>query len=134
MRGEGTRRGPAARPESATPGRAAGAGHARQSRTAGETRRPHQPGPQPPGFLCYFITDEPSAAAFPALGKLVAYLRERDPAHLAYINLFPTYANNQQLGTKGDKITAYKDHLRQYIEVVRALVAELRPLPIRQAR
>ena len=62
----------------------------------------------------YFITDEPSASAFPALGKLVAYLRQRDPAHLAYINLFPTYANNEQLGTKGDTVTAYREHLRQY--------------------
>ena len=72
-----------------------------------------------PALYSYFITDEPSAAAFPALGKLVAYLRQRDPAHLAYINLFPTYASNEQLGTKGDKITAYKDHLRQYIDVVK---------------
>jgi hypothetical protein len=38
---------------------------------------------------------------------------------LAYINLFPTYASNKQLGTKGDKITAYKDHLRQYIDLVK---------------
>ena len=72
-----------------------------------------------PALYSYFITDEPSAAAFPALGKLVAYLRKHDPAHLAYINLFPTYANNEQLGTKGDKIAAYKDHLRQYINVVK---------------
>ena len=72
-----------------------------------------------PALYSYFITDEPSAAAFPALGKLVAYLRERDSGHLAYINLFPTYASNEQLGTKGDKITAYKDHLRQYIDVVK---------------
>jgi hypothetical protein len=50
----------------------------------------------------YFITDEPGAGAFPGLGKLVAYLRERDPAHLAYINLFPTYANEQQLGVSAD--------------------------------
>ena len=72
-----------------------------------------------PALYSYFITDEPSAGAFPALGKLVAYLRQRDPAHLAYINLFPTYANNKQLGTKGDKITAYQDHLRQYIQIVK---------------
>jgi hypothetical protein len=68
----------------------------------------------------YFITDEPTAASFPALGKLVSYLRERDPSHLAYINLFPTYATNEQLGTKGDKVTAYKEYLRQYIDVVKS--------------
>ena len=72
-----------------------------------------------PALYSYYITDEPNASAFPALGKLVACLRERNPAHLAYINLFPTYANNKQLGTKGDKITAYKDHLRQYMDVVK---------------
>ena len=72
-----------------------------------------------PALYDYFITDEPSAANFPALGKLVAYLRERDPAHLAYINLFPTYANNEQLGTKGDTVTAYREHLRQYVDIVK---------------
>ena len=46
----------------------------------------------------YHIVDEPGAAAFAGLGRLVAYLRQRDPGHLAYINLFPTYANEQQLG------------------------------------
>jgi len=72
-----------------------------------------------PALYCYFITDEPNAAAFPALGRLVAYLRERDPAHLAYINLFPTYASNEQLGTQGDTETAYREHIRQFLEVVK---------------
>lgn len=72
-----------------------------------------------PALYAYFITDEPSAADFPALGRLVAHLRERDPAHLAYINLFPTYANNQQLGTSGDTVTAYRAHLQQYVDVVK---------------
>jgi len=72
-----------------------------------------------PALYSYFITDEPNASVFPALGRLVAYLRERDPAHMAYINLFPTYASNDQLGTKGDTVTAYKEHIRQYIEIVK---------------
>ena len=72
-----------------------------------------------PAMEAYFITDEPSAAAFPGLGKLVAYLREKDPAHFAYINLFPTYASNEQLGTKGDVEAAYREHLRQFIDVVK---------------
>jgi len=72
-----------------------------------------------PATCAYFLRDEPSASDFPALGRLVAYLRERDPAHLAYINLFPTYANNDQLGTAGDTVTAYREHLRQFIEVVK---------------
>ncbi len=72
-----------------------------------------------PALYAYHLIDEPSASQFPALGRLVAYLRERDPAHLAYINLFPTYASNEQLGTKGDVVTAYKEHLRHYVEQVK---------------
>ena len=71
-----------------------------------------------PALYAYFITDEPNATNFPALGKLVAYLRRRDPAHLAYINLFPTYASNEQLGNQGDTVTAYQAHLRQYVDIV----------------
>lgn len=72
-----------------------------------------------PALYAYHLVDEPSASKFPALGKLVAYLRDRDPQHLAYINLFPTYANNEQLGTKGDVVTAYQEHLRLYVEQVK---------------
>ncbi len=77
-----------------------------------------------PALYAYHLIDEPSASQFPSLGKLVAYLRQRDPTHLAYINLFPTYANNQQLGTKGDVVTAYQEYLRRYVEQVKpALVS-----------
>src|ERR1051326_5411085 len=51
---------------------------------------------QHPALYAYSLVDEPKAGAFPRLGKLVAHLRERDPAHLAYINLLPTYASNEQ--------------------------------------
>jgi hypothetical protein len=72
-----------------------------------------------PAMYAYHLIDEPNASQFPALGRLVAYLRERDPAHLAYINLFPTYANNAQLGTSGAVAAAYNEHLRLYVEQVR---------------
>lgn len=72
-----------------------------------------------PALYAYFVTDEPNATNFPGLGRLVAWLRERDPAHLAYINLFPTYANNEQLGTAGDTVTAYRKHLQLYLEQVK---------------
>lgn len=72
-----------------------------------------------PALYAYFITDEPAAGQFADLGRLVAYLRKKDPAHLAYINLFPTYATNEQLGNRGDVATAYREHLRQYVDVVK---------------
>jgi hypothetical protein len=72
-----------------------------------------------PALYSYFITDEPNATNFPALGKLVDYLRTQDPAHLAYINLFPTYASNEQLGNQGNTTQAYQEHLRQYVDIVK---------------
>jgi hypothetical protein len=72
-----------------------------------------------PAMYSYFVTDEPSAAQFAGLGKLFAHLKDRDAAHLAYVNLFPTYATNEQLGTKGDRETAYREYLRQFIDTVK---------------
>jgi hypothetical protein len=72
-----------------------------------------------PALYAYHLVDEPNASQFPSLGKLVAYLREHDPQHLAYINLFPTYASNKQLGTNGDVVTAYREYLRCYAEQVK---------------
>jgi hypothetical protein len=75
-----------------------------------------------PALYSYHLIDEPGASQFPALGRLVAHLRDLDPQHLAYINLFPTYATNEQLGTKGDVFTAYPEHLRLYVEQVKPLL------------
>jgi len=93
-----------------------------------------------PALEAYFLTDEPGAGAFGDLGKLVAYLRERDPSHLAYINLYPTYANEQQLGVSADAaerakvgypqdyagvatddqtVLRYREHLKKYLEIVK---------------
>lgn len=92
-----------------------------------------------PALEAYYLTDEPGAGAFPGLGKLVAYLRERDPLHLAYINLYPTYANEEQLGVSADAaerarvgqpsdsgnsvtddktVLRYREHLKQFIATV----------------
>ena len=72
-----------------------------------------------PSLYAYYIIDEPSAALFPALGRLVAHLRALDPAHMAYINLFPTYANNEQLGVTGETVAAYREYLHRFIETVK---------------
>ncbi len=74
---------------------------------------------QHPALYSYFITDEPNTTNFAGLGRLVDYLREKDPSHLAYINLFPTYASNEQLGNRGDVVTAYRAHLNDYVRIVK---------------
>lgn len=72
-----------------------------------------------PALAGYFLMDEPSASAFPLLGAVNRYLLKKDPKHLPYINLFPNYANEQQLGTK-----TYDEHVARYIrEVQPALVS-----------
>lgn len=72
-----------------------------------------------PALYAYHLVDEPSATAFPAIGSLVAYLRERDPSRLGYINLLPIYASNDQLGTAGGTAAAYTEHLRQFVATVK---------------
>jgi hypothetical protein len=72
-----------------------------------------------PALEAYYLADEPSVADFPGLGRLVAYLRERDPNHVAYINLFPVYATNKQLGTSGTPVQAYQEYLRRFINEVK---------------
>jgi hypothetical protein len=72
-----------------------------------------------PALYSYYIIDEPSASAFSELRRLTAYLSELDPLHNSYINLFPIYANNEQLGNTGEPIPAYQDHLRQFVETLK---------------
>jgi hypothetical protein len=72
-----------------------------------------------PSLYAYFIWDEPSANLFPRLGRLVAHLRAQDPAHMVYINLFPTVASNEQLGVEGKTVAAYKEYVNQFIKTVK---------------
>lgn len=67
-----------------------------------------------PALFGYFLMDEPNSAHFPNLGKLVAYIREKDPKRIAYINLFPDYATPEQLGTP-----TYREHVQQFIKLVK---------------
>lgn len=70
-----------------------------------------------PGLYGYYVHDEPSYSLFPALAMVSQELGRLDPDHLAYINLFPTYANTEQLGTP-----TYSDHLDKYLNLVRPAV------------
>ena len=67
-----------------------------------------------PSAYRYVLADEPHASEFAGLARLVAHIRERDPDHMAYINLFPTYATPEQLGAAN-----YSEYLDQYISIVK---------------
>lgn len=67
-----------------------------------------------PALWGYFVTDEPNASAFVKLGAINKYLLKKDPKHIPYINLFPTYATPEQLGNP-----TYEHHVDEYLRVVR---------------
>ena len=70
-----------------------------------------------PALFGYFIQDEPGYELFRPLGMVNQELQKQDPKHLPYINLFPTYATSQQLGTP-----TYADHLDKYLSIVKPWV------------
>jgi hypothetical protein len=63
-----------------------------------------------PAFAGFDIRDEPHASLFQQIGVVNEVLRELDPTVLGYANLFPTYANSNQLGT-----ATYSEHLDRYV-------------------
>lgn len=72
-----------------------------------------------PALYAYHLKDEPSASMFPGLARLIRYVRERDPRHAVYINLYPTYAKKRQLGVSGGEVAAYKEYVQKFIEIVK---------------
>ncbi len=67
-----------------------------------------------PALHSYHIIDEPNASLFPALAEIRNILGELDGKHEAYINLFPNYASEIQLGN-----ATYREHLSEFSEKVR---------------
>jgi hypothetical protein len=60
-----------------------------------------------PALAGYHLRDEPSRKDFPELGKWARRIQAVDKKHFCYLNLFPTYAGKEQLGT---------DSYREYVE------------------
>ena len=69
--------------------------------------------PSDPYCWGYHISDEPSAADFPNLRARVDEVRQHHPGKLAYINLYPNYANAKQLGT-----ATYDEHVARFVREV----------------
>ncbi len=63
-----------------------------------------------PALYGYYLRDEPNAGLFPGLAKVAGLIRELSPGKWPYINLFPDYANSDQLGTSN-----YTEHLERFI-------------------
>ena len=72
-----------------------------------------------PALYVYELHDEPAAELFAPLAHTKEWLARHDPNHAAWVNLLPTYANNKQLGVKGEIIRAYWEHVRLFGEIYR---------------
>jgi len=72
-----------------------------------------------PALYAYHLKDEPNASTFRDLARMKNYLDKRDPSRLKFVNLYPNYANEKQLGTKGApvRVRAYEEYVHQFIEV-----------------
>ena len=70
-----------------------------------------------PAFAGYFIGDEPGAGAFAALAETFAYLAEKDPAHPAYVNLYPNYCPPHGLGT-----ATYDEYIQKWLTQVKPAI------------
>jgi hypothetical protein len=64
----------------------------------------------------YYLTDEPGLNQFENLARLHTLFRQLDSQAVPYINLFPNYANCDQLGT-----VDYRVHVRRFVEMVQPL-------------
>jgi len=80
-----------------------------------------------PAFYGFYLRDEPSASDFPALARVNRRILERAPHSVPYINLYPTYANAQQLGTE-----TYEEHVERFMAEVRPRVLSYDHYALRQ--
>jgi hypothetical protein len=82
-------------------------------------------GAEGPACWGYMLRDEPNVRDFGALREAVDALRKARPGKLAYINLFPNYANEQQLG-----VPTYEEHVARFMEEVDPDVLSMDHYPI----
>lgn len=70
-----------------------------------------------PAIYGYYLRDEPTSSFFPGLAKVAAQIHELDPGKWAYINLFPDYANAEQLGA-----SSYEEYIEKFIATCKPTV------------
>jgi len=76
-------------------------------------------------LYAYHIIDEPGAYFFQNIKKIVDYLKIHDPAHYCYVNLYPNYADEGQLGT-----ATYVEHVRKFMDIVSPRILSFDNYPI----
>jgi hypothetical protein len=67
-----------------------------------------------PALYGFYLRDEPNPSFFNGLGRVAALLREAAPGKWPYINLFPNYADNNQL-----EGLSYPQYVQMFIQTCR---------------
>ena len=70
-----------------------------------------------PALLGYSIKDEPNSEDFPDITLIKNTLTRVDPGKLFYVNLFPNYASEKQLGAE-----TYQEHVDKFIKTFKPRV------------
>jgi hypothetical protein len=78
-----------------------------------------------PSLAGYHLVDEPNAKDFPGLGEWTRRIRAIDDDHFCYINIFPNYANEGQLGTP-----TYREHVERFVAEVPVQVLSFDHYPV----
>lgn len=78
-----------------------------------------------PALAAYMLRDEPNRKDFPELGEWAKKIIAIDNEHFCYLNLFPNYASEEQLGTK-----TYKEHVDLFIEEVPVQILSFDHYPV----
>lgn len=81
--------------------------------------------PESPAVWGYMLRDEPNVADFAQLRQTVDGIRAARPGRLAYINLYPIYANEEQLG-----VPTYDEHVARFVEEVGVDVLSMDHYPV----
>lgn len=73
-----------------------------------------------PGLYGYYLADEPGRPQFAGLGRLVDYLRQRDPSHMARINLLPlnAFGPPDSSNVTPEGVASYATYLDQFVSTV----------------
>jgi len=81
--------------------------------------------PEHPACWGYMIRDEPNAADFPGLKEMVDQIRTCRPDRLSYINLYPNYANQRQMGCE-----TYEEYVDRFLNEVNVDVLSMDHYPL----
>ena len=65
-----------------------------------------------PAYFGFLVRDEPNVSVFKFMADIKNHYLSRDPVHLAFANLLPDYASEEQLGTP-----TYQEHVDIFMRV-----------------